>query len=532
MKKVALGNRCCVLVAFLCAVIAGGVLGSHQGLAFQPSGHCYHTNVGACKPNGVGRVFDDYWTYWTRERHFGLWGCKVSNGSATFPPNEQCYGAITVIFKWRVVTYTFGAFLSCPQGSAFVDGECIEPDNIPQDMTCPMSVGNPIDVLSGRKHERIEDWTSGGEHPLKLERFYSSFHTVLSAPSYSSLGKGWRTNFDAAASWNGADPASSTLVHIVLPNAFEYSFVKQSGLWKPVLPRWRRSGFVWDRIRTDIDIGLTADQSGIILRMQDGKRFSFDGSGKLTRALFRDGYAQSVTYSSGRIARVSDNLGRWLEFTYGGANTPLLLGAVRTSDGRKVSYSYENRYITRNPEHASRSFNDNYWVLKAATQSDSTPANSDDNPKQIYTYLDDSANPLHLAAITDERGIRFAEWTYDEKGRATSSQHAGGVDRWQLVHDDAGRKVTVTNPLGRQTVYTYRRIQGVIKQLVAVDGIATTNCAQSNTQYVYDANGFRSQATDADGRITTWTRNSRGLPLNRNGRPWFCLDANPQHGLG
>ena len=262
-----------------------------------------------------------------------------------------------------------------------------------------------------------------------------------------------------------------------------------------------------------MDVGLVENESGIVLRMQDGMRYVFDGEGHLAQVLFKGGYAQSVTYSAGRMARVSDNLGRWLEFTYSGANAPLLLTAVRTSDGSMVSYSYENRYITRNPEQASRTFNENYWVLRTATHSDSTPADPSDNPKQIYSYLDDPSNPLLLAAITDERGVRFAEWTYDEKGRATSSQHAGGVDRWQLFHDDAAGKVTVTNPLGRQTVYTYRRVQGAIKQLVAVDGVATDNCAQSNTQYVYDSNGFRSQATDAEGRVTRWQRNSRGLPL-------------------
>jgi len=44
--------------------------------------------------------------------------------------------------------------------------------------------------------------------------------------------------------------------------------------------------------------------------------------------------------------------------------------------------------------------------------------------------------------------------------------------------------------------------------------VATTNCAASNTAYTYDANGFRNQATDAEGRITKWVKNSRGLPTS------------------
>ncbi|MEJ1939261.1 hypothetical protein WDZ92_54375, partial [Nostoc sp. NIES-2111] len=165
-------------------------------------------------------------------------------------------------------------------------------------------------------------------------------------------------------------------------------------------------------------------------------------------------------------------------------------------------------------DYAENSFSDSYWALKTVTYPDGTPSSADDNPRQSYSYLNDPDNPFLLTSITDERGVRYAEWTYDKKGRATSSQHAGDADKWLFAYDDASNTVTVTNPLGRQTVYTYRRVQGAIRQLMSVKGVATTSCDQSDTVYAYDGNGFRSQATDAEGRITRWTRNSRGLPLS------------------
>ena len=248
--------------------------------------------------------------------------------------------------------------------------------------------------------------------------------------------------------------------------------------------------------------------------MQDGRRYTFGASGQLTQIGYSGGYTQSLMHSGGRLVRVVDNLGRWLEMTYGGANIPNLLTQVKSSDGSRVLYGYVSRFVINNPEQAAKTVNDGYWALKSVVYSDDTPTSTSDNPRQTLTYLDDRGNPFLLSSISDERGVRFAEWTYDSKGRATSSQHAGGTDRWEFSYDDVANKVTVTNPLGRQTVFAYRRVHGAIRQLISVNGIASTNCAQSDTLYSYDANGFRNMATDAEGRVTAWTRDSRGRPLS------------------
>lgn len=499
------------LACFLLLSALWFAFASSEAKASEPSGHCYHFNGGSCKPDGKGRAFDDYFTWWQGAKHYGLWGCHLNPRHSD---EEECWGAILIFSPMYIQIGQYGSFLNCPAGSVLSNGECIEPDNVPPDTTCPMSLGNPVEVLTGRKHERVEDWSSAGPQPLVMERFYSSFGGVLSAPGGSSLGRGWRTGFDAAANWDRSTPSASQLIHIVLPTGYEYSFIKQSNQWKPVLPRLNGSSLVWDQVRTDIDVGLETDLSTATLRMQDGRRFVFGSGGKLSQVLFPGGYSQSVSYTAGRLARVSDNRGRWLSFTYGGSNAPPLLTVIKTSDGKTIAYSYENRSSLSHPDYADSSFSDTYWALKTVAYPDGTPSSANDNPRQSYSYLNDPDNPFLLTSITDERGVRYAEWTYDKKGRATSSQHAGEADKWLFAYDDANNTVTVTNPLGRQTVYTYRRVQGAIRQLMSVKGIATTGCDQSDTAYAYDGNGFRSQATDAEGRITRWTRNSRGLPLS------------------
>src|SRR6185312_10136560 len=114
--------------------------------------------------------------------------------------------------------------------------------------------------------------------------------------------------------------------------------------------------------------------------------------------------------------------------------------------------------------------------LASVLYPDNTPATDADNPKLVYEYLHSLEFPYALTGIFDERGIKFVSWTYDSKGRATSSQHSGGDELTTFSYDDVNNKVTVTNALGRSTVYSFQRIFGIIQKLTAVDGISTTNC--------------------------------------------------------
>jgi len=129
-----------------------------------------------------------------------------------------------------------------------------------------------------------------------------------------------------------------------------------------------------------------------------------------------------------------------------------------------------------------------------------------------YQY-EDTTNLAALTGITDERGIRFATWTYDAQGNATSSQHAGGAEYTNIQYDFTGNTRTVTNAVGKQTLYALGSKQGALKRVVSIQGQASSNCVAGNTQYGYDSNGFVNQRTDAENRTTTWTNDSKGNPL-------------------
>ncbi len=118
-----------------------------------------------------------------------------------------------------------------------------------------------------------------------------------------------------------------------------------------------------------------------------------------------------------------------------------------------------------------------------------------------------------LSGITDERGVRVATWSYDDQGRAISSEQAGGTGKVQISYNADGSS-TVTNELGKKTVYRYQVIQGV-KHIVAVEGEPSANCPASNSTFTYNDRGQVLTQTDAKGFITTYSYNDRGLETTR-----------------
>ena len=398
---------------------------------------------------------------------------------------------------------------------------------------CRDSEGNPVDVATGEKFQSFTDWSSGGSLPLTLERHYSSDFRPRYAPIKTLLGDGWRTNFDAAAAYDfsagvnsPATAVSGDMMHFVLPNGYAHSFKRNSTIWRLVLPRYL-SGFssnAWDAYRTDFDLSIVVSASGVELRHPDNTRYQFNNSGQLVEIRKSSGIVQKLIYSGSSLVEVRDSLGRWLRFRYDSDVTrDFLLKGVITFDGRQVKYEQINpatgQTTTSLPSTQRTSIG---WTLRKVIYPDVTPAIDTDNPSHTFNYtfvgglinttvFVSVPNNYPLAEIIDEKGVQFAAWGYDPYGRVNTSYHAGSNDTFSFIYDDLNLKTTVINPLGRSTVYAYSKPANQAMRLMSVDGVATTNCVASNSSYLYDTNGFRSQVTDAEGRVTKWTRSTRGL---------------------
>jgi RHS repeat-associated protein len=403
------------------------------------------------------------------------------------------------------------------------------PGCIPVIQGCPKTAGNPIDVLTGDKLETVTDYTTAGPTPLVFTRKYRS-NTNFSAfrikefgdtgPSdnrpdiyttQTRFGKAWRSNFDAFLVPIGSlsNPSSGARAHLITPEGDELAFRYNSD----TTPNWRPAYFdsmtgTWTAPRTDIDVKMTGVTNGIEVQFKSDVIYAFDFNGDLVSIRWPNGYSQTLAYDpEGNNTSVTDSLGRTLTFTYDDDN---LLSTMTTPDGKVYTYDYYNPPVPSVGNGTFTTGRSREQVISHVYYPDATPTDLSDNPKITYHY-EDTRFRYALTGITDERGIRYATWAYDTQARAIRSTHTGGADDTTIAYDDAGNKVTVTNPLTKQTVFNYSAIQDH-KRITSVDGLASANCAASNTSYVYDANGFKSKETDAEGRITQYVNNSRGLP--------------------
>ncbi|MDE0854507.1 MAG: DUF6531 domain-containing protein, partial [Nevskia sp.] len=402
-------------------------------------------------------------------------------------------------------TYGGGAFVSCASGmqpAIWAPGGCAPPppdDNGGQ--RCGKNdklVGNPIDVISGNKFETVTDFTTRDSFPLAFTRSYNSQWTAI-----SRLGAGWRSNFDRSFATYGSGGA---YVRLVLGDGREALFSPNGSSWQPAYID--ASGNMVSP-RTDVSWSLQQISGGWQFIDEDGTVELYNAAFQLTSIAYRGGYTQTLAYDgNGNNTSVSDSLGRQIQFTYSAYN---LLTSVTAPDGQVYQYQYIDQSTASPGPATSTLVASHTTVLSQVTYPAAPPL----IPTQLNYEYENSATLTALTGITDERGIRFATWTFDANGRATSSQHANGVDYTSVQYDLTGNTRTVTNAAGKQTVYQLAAAQGALQRITSIQGQPSANCAGSTTQLGYDANGHINLRTDAEGRTTAWVKDSKDRPLSR-----------------
>ncbi|WP_256657856.1 DUF6531 domain-containing protein [Pseudomonas sp. 2FG] len=311
---------------------------------------------------------------------------------------------------------------------------------------------NPINIAIGNKFQTETDYPSSGISTLSFTR------------TYNSLDGLWRHNHSTYLRFAGTNLA------LVMAHGRE-SFFTVNGSTVTAAP-------------TELgNLVKTAD--GWLYAAENNERFSFDATGRLTRWANTAGATQQLTYVSGKVT-VTDNLGHSLSFTEDAQHQPLSL----STPSLQITYSYNaNQRLTQ----------------LTRTRGGQT--------EQRQFHYEDPRNPNLLTGITDERGVRYATWSYDDKGRAISSEHAGGVEHGTVAYNADGSS-TVTNELGKTTVYRFTAIGG-IKRVTAIEGEPSANCPNSNSSFTYDARGLLKTKTDNKGFVTTYDYNERGLEIGR-----------------
>ena len=262
-------------------------------------------------------------------------------------------------------------------------------------------------------------------------------------------------------------------IHIDHPNGHSYRFHKKAD-----------AEWVTD---ADTTFLLTQDGSGYKLTEANGAIETYDPiNGKLTKIEKRGEPALALGYNAqnllSRVANVSS--GRALTFAYNTNNT---LASVTDFDGGILAYEYDAQ-----------------GNISRVTYPDAT--------SKRYLY-EDARFPHALTGIVDGKGQRYATWTYDAQGRATSSSHANGTDFHSMTYHADGSTIA-TNALGKQTTFHFDVINGA-RRLTRTEGHPTALCPGASTQTTYEANGRVASKTDWNGNVTAFEYNALGRLIKK-----------------
>ncbi|MWK54776.1 RHS repeat protein [Pseudomonas otitidis] len=317
---------------------------------------------------------------------------------------------------------------------------------------CGTGGTNPINITNGNKYQVEMDYVGGATGELKFFRTYNSRDGL------------WRHNYSTHLRLAGT---TASLV-------FEHG----------------RESFFW--INTPIATSMPTELGRLITTptgwtyyAHSNERYEFDQQGRLVVQISQDGKRQQLSYSQAAVT-VSDELGRSLTFTEDAYHQPLSL----QTEEFQVAYQYNaNQRLTQ----------------LTRTQSGQVEQRS-------YHY-EVAGNDRLLTGITDERGVRFATWTYDDKGRATSSEHAGGAERTLVTYNTNGT-TTVTNPLGKRADYHFQIVDGT-KLVNLIVGQPSANCKYAYSRFTYNPRGLLSSHIDRRNQVTNYTYNDRGLEVSR-----------------
>lgn len=361
-------------------------------------------------------------------------------------------------------------------------GPAAEGEN-PKEVGSPScGVGNPIDTATGNKYQIEKDILPLSPTSIAFSRHYSSVRGAVS----TEMGYGWSHNYKQAL--KDFREEDSSYVSISRADGKTYSFSPYGAEWEgdPDVPL--KLVELRDEENTT---------TGWQVMMPDGSVEEYDEGGRWVAFSTPNGYSESLHYDDrGRLISVASNFGGELAFDYDAQGR---ITTLQTGTGETYRYNYDasgnlTQYVSPNisPE-------------------------SGDNLVRTYHYNEPACTsgnnlPHTLTGITDERGVRYATWEYDTKGRAISSQHAGQEKvtlDYTHVSDENGPRVTVTNALGQKTTYHYKSLYGV-RKIIRVERHPSANCEAASQYVTYNSSGLPQEVTDWEGRVTRYYYDRQG----------------------
>jgi len=358
------------------------------------------------------------------------------------------------------------------------------PDGNPNDKDCENRGPTPVDYSTGIKVETMVDVSFGGARGgLSLSRTYTS--DLARRGFVGRFGRGFKDSFD-----------------IRLSGSFQVGGAGRYVTSEQLAGRL----FGYTRTETDGTLvfsnAITASQQGATIRKltsgvleyrdKTGGVMKFDSNGRITSTVDRNGNTTTYNYTGGNLTSVTDAVGRSIILTY---NAPGQVSEVRDPLGRITKYGYDSD-------------------LRLISVTD--PAGG------VTSYTYDTSGFFgtnHLLSITDPRGNRVKEITYDGNGRVIAQLFANsGVERYSYtLSGGLVTSTTITDVLGRTEVKRFNANGYTIGSIDSLGQVSTTErdltnnlaisrsgpCGCPETNTTYDANGNVTATTD---RLNQTTR--------------------------
>ena len=344
--------------------------------------------------------------------------------------------------------------------------ECAKPATV---------VGNPITLLDGCKVQRESDYRSRTPGGVAVERFYNSGGHFRFDAAPKRASDVWRTTWD------------KRIVVPPAPGAVLAYAQRADGSILAFAPSGREmqnnhgGGSALLQKLTDA-AGAT---SAWRLTTAEMDVETYDSQGRLTAVTLRNGTGYGLSYVGGRLATVTDTFGGAVTFTYDSSSR---VSGFIAPGNRTYAYGYDAKGRL-------------------------TTVTYPDNAVRTYHYEDQ--NFAHaLTGITDENGARYATWAYDGVGRATLSQHAGGVDAVTLYYGSYSAsandgQTSVVDGFGTTRTYYYQVAGGIVRIRYASEPTGSLIST-------FDANGNPSTFRDANGVQTNYAYDlTRNLEISR-----------------
>jgi RHS repeat-associated protein len=423
----------------------------------------------------------------------------------------------------------------CPAGEFEQGAKCyVDPPKDKGNPPCPYCPqGNPVNAGSGNKFQIEPVYRAPTPGALEIAFTYNSYngYTELFDMLIGPLGKNWSGRYLASIK----NQVRNT-INVRRPNGQDFEF------------RPPASGNIYT---TDADIperlellpGSPPVPAGWRYTTTNGDEVElYDAKGHLLSITTRLGLVTSLTYSDGNNgflypqSSTDPATAGPLSFRSPACQVPhpvasigpLLtqgqLLCVTDAFGRQVNFQYlapgASSYdglgrFQRMLDPAGQAYLFEYDGASGPAKANNlTKITFPDNTTRIYHY-NESAQinggaacsglpaglPNSLTGITDENGGRFATWTYDCPGRATSSEHAG-VDHYAFTYRSTS--TVVVDPLGTSRTIGLQRILGIAKSTGMTQPAASGSGTVSDA-VGYDANGNIASRTDFNGNVANYS---------------------------